>query len=192
MSMLTGMGTGSDHPDIPPVLWILLASVILITAAVTLPSIIANARSFADAVQQQTSSPPHNQQPPQIRRALVRYDQNMLLPELTSVPAPASQDAATRYDQLLTALLSPPSLEELSQGYLTAIPRDTRYIGSRLVRGTLYIELSKAFFADHPLGDEGLQAALGQITETLRTAEQIQQYVLLFEGEIAFGPVRLR
>ncbi len=186
------MGTGSEHPDIPPALWILLGAVILITAAVTLPSIIANARSFAGAVQQQTSSRQQSQQEPHISRALVRYDQGMLQAELTSVPSPASEYAATQYDRLLTALLSPPSLEELSQGYLTVIPRGTRYIGSRLVRGTLYIELSGEFFADHPLGEEGMQAALGQITETLRPAEQILQYVLIRDGEIAFGPVRLR
>lgn len=181
----------SENTDIPPILWILLAAVILISAALFLPSIIRNIRSY-ESLLHESSRDAESAGVQPVLRALAVYRDNGLHAEVTGIPVYGSSAAATRYDRLMTALLRNPRLEELEQGYLTMIPAGTSYIGSRLIRNTLYIEFSSQFFEPHPLGDQGRAAAVAQIAETLREAEGVHQFLLIHRYEIKEGPVPVR
>ncbi len=185
------MARRSEFSDIPPILWILLAVVILTSAAVFLPRIIRNISSY-ESLLHESSREAESAGVQPVLRALAVYRNNGLQAEITGIPVYGSSAASTPYDQLMTALLRSPRLEELEQGYLTMIPSGTSYIGSRLIRNTLYIEFSSEFYASHPLGEQGKAAAVAQVAETLRGAEGVHQFLLIQMNEIKQGPVPVR
>ena len=174
--------------DIPLFLWILLAVVIVITMVLTIPKIMEYTARYESMMEPAVRQNPPAR--PQYQRALVRTT-GALTAELTGHLLDPAPDAFTLYDRLITALLKHPTLAELSAGYITLIPEDTRYIGSQVIRRTLYIELSEEFFTPHALGEAAQRAMQDQLTLTLSQANAIDQVLLIHNGAAVGEPVTL-
>ncbi len=185
------MNMKPSRTDIPPILWILLVLIILGTAAATLPRIIRSVRSYETLLQYTPRAAESSGIQPSYR-ALAVFRDGALSAELTGVQVYGSPQSRTVYDRRLTGLLRPALLEEMEMGYLTLIPRGTKYIGSRVIRRTLYIEFSGEFFAPHPLGEQGFSTAVAQVAETLRGLDAVSQFLLIHNGEIMEGPIPVR
>ncbi len=175
--------------DIPLILWILLAVVIILTMVLTIPKILGFAASYESMITSAAQQAPPDR--PAIQRALVNVSAGEFTAELTDYPHAPASDTWTVYDRLISTLIKPPVLEELSDGYVSLIPEGTRYIGSQVIRRTLYVEFSEEFFAPHLLGDKGYHAMLDQLTITLSRAAGIDQVLLVSGGSAAGEPIAL-
>ena len=82
---------------------------------------------------------------------------------------------------VLNALLSGPSAEELNRGVVNLIPQNTRML-SAIVRGnTAYINFSEDFLFT-TFGVEGYVAQLRQIVWTVTEFQNIHDVQILIEG----------
>ncbi len=185
------MGNWFTPRDIHPALWAFLAAVIIITGVYSVPRILGNLQGYQELFQEVSGPVSRESEQPEVHRALLRFENGELQAVRTDYPVRPSEHSRNTYDRLLSALFSPPTLKELEHGYFTAIPEDAAYLGSRTVRSTLYIKLSKEFFADHPLGEAGYEAAVMQIRETLHGSVPAEQFLLIHGDEIMLGPVPL-
>ncbi len=172
----------------PRWLWIIPACIIIAAGIITGPRIVRNIRSYLPAVQQ-TAARSSLSYTSGVPRALVKLDQRELLAEISPIPAFPAADARTLYDRTVTALLAPPSPEELALGYITCIPEGTRYIGSKLVRSALYIELSPHILRETALGEDGTDAMLKQFAVTLGMLDAVRQFLLIAGDEVIAGPL---
>ncbi len=177
--------------DIPVILWILLAVIIITSSAVLLPGIIGNIRSYESLlIDTPRAAESAGIQP--ILRALTIYRDDQLHAEVTGIPVYGSSSSRTLYDRLITGILRAPTIDELEKGYLSMIPPGTKYIGSRRIRRTVYIEFSKEFYSAHPLGEDGRKAATDQITATLKGIEGVSAFLLIHGDEVMEGPIPVR
>lgn len=178
-----------EHKNgIPGWLWIIPACIIVVTGIITIPRIARNISKYMPAVRE-TSSPAVMSPASMVPRALVRISEGVLSAEITPTGAYPAADSRTAYDRAVTALLVPPSPEELALGYITCIPEGTRYLGSRLVRHALYIELSSQVMGKTALGTEGTDAMLDQFAVTLGRLDAVRQFLLISGDEVIAGPL---
>lgn len=181
-------------------MWSLLLLVILISAVLTIPSIIRSIqaikmdtgdfRTAAESDQSDESDEALKAQT--VFRPLIRFTDNSFILEMQGLSR--TEIEALPQDRIDAALLSltfPPTEEEIGSGLFSAIPSDADYLGSQIVRGTIYVSFSKELIEEHPLGDDGIQLAYLQILHSLQPFTAINSVIILIDKTITHGPIPL-
>jgi spore germination protein GerM len=82
----------------------------------------------------------------------------------------------------LETLLKGPSPEEIQQGLITAIPRDTRLNNITLQDDTAVLDFSESF-RFNSLGEEGLEAQLKQVVYSTTEFPTLRRVQILIDGK---------
>lgn len=175
-----------QRPDrIPSFMWIVLLVVILVSALYSIPKTIgvyrgSELQEMVREYRMQKENTSGNQ--------VVLYQAQLyyLSPEQNGTLILLGRKTETAVQQgldgLVQQLLEGPTLEDLSEGLVTLIPFGTTLLGSSVVRGVAYIELSKEFQVPGSFGKEGTELACRQITMTAKSLSYIQECVILIDG----------
>lgn len=82
----------------------------------------------------------------------------------------------------LAALLAGPSTEEMSKGFISLIPSDTRLLSAQVRGSTAYLDFNEAFMYNR-YGIEGYAGQLRQIVYTATNFSTVKDIQILIEGQ---------
>lgn len=175
-------------------MWIVLLVVILASALYSIPKTIAVYRgSELQEMVREYRMQKENSSGNQV--VLYQAQLYFLSPEQNGTLVLLGRKTETAVDQglngLIRQLLEGPTLEDLSHGLVTLIPFETALLGSSVVRGVAYIELSKELQDPGAFGQEGTELACRQISMTARSLSYIQECVILIDGSPFFYDTEL-
>ncbi len=170
---------------IPPGMWIVLLVAVLAATAYSIPMTIKNYRgseleeTVANYLEQRSGKK-------EAQRLFYQAKLFFLTPEqngtLILTPLATEVGYGNGLDSLIEELLIGPDLEELENGTITLIPRETFLIGSSIVKDVAYIEFSSQLKASGNFGTEGTEFACRQIAATAKSLPYIEECVILIDG----------
>ncbi len=179
----------NDPERIPRFMWIVLAAVIVITAAFSIPAALRSYRSsgLQNMIQQymESKSNSGSSSAPlyQVRLYFISPETNGTL---ALTPFPIETDSQSGLNGLLEKLLAGPTLSQLQKGGISLIPEGTQLIGTSIADQAAFIELSKEFLVAGIFGREGTELACRQITETARSLPFISESIIMVDGSVFY------
>ena len=102
---------------------------------------------------------------------------------LSPVSIPIELPVNSGIDEIMEYLVSGPSWEELSRGYISLIPQETQYFGSSVTRGIAYIDISDDLLNQPILGTAGVRMALEQIIMSAKNIDTVEHVGILIDHE---------
>jgi spore germination protein GerM len=176
-----------ENERIPPVMWLVLAAVISITALITVPIAVRSYRSsnLGEMVREYREN---RNKVSSAKAPIYQASLYFLSPEsngtLSLHPYPYESDASSGLNGLLERLLEGPGLSELEDGSISLIPEHTRLIGTSIIEQAAYIELSKEFLDPGAFGQEGTALAGKQIARSAGSLPFISETVIIVDDQV--------